>query len=102
MRIGISLRQFRADEAVSVEPLVWAEGLRHRIKLPAAFADRFACTRSIGVDVLACERLNTNLMKDFRIVLDGHVPALRQIAFPLVFPIQKSGKIWPRNIDLSD
>ena len=67
--------QFLAHEAISIEPLVRAEPLRHRIKLPAAFADRFARTRSIGVDVLARQRLNTNLIKDCRIVLDGHGPA---------------------------
>jgi hypothetical protein len=67
--------QFLAHEAVSIEPLVRAEPLRHRIKLPAAFVDRCARTRSIGVDVLARQRLNTNLIKDCRIVLDGHGPA---------------------------
>jgi hypothetical protein len=50
--------------------------LRHRIKFPAAFADRCARARSIGVDVLTRQRLNTNLVKDFRIVLDGHGPWL--------------------------
>jgi hypothetical protein len=53
---------------------VRAEVSRHRIKLPAAFVDRCARTRSISVDVLTRQRLNTNLIKDFRIVLDGHGP----------------------------
>jgi hypothetical protein len=44
MRIRVQGRQFLAHEAVSIEPLVRAEVLRHRIKLPAAFADRFART----------------------------------------------------------
>ena len=48
--------------------------MRHWIKPPAAFVDRFARTRPIGVDVLARERLHTNLVKDFRVVLDGHGP----------------------------
>ena len=51
-----------------------AEVSRHRIELPAAFVDRCARTRSISVDVLTRQRLNTNLIKDFRIVLDVHGP----------------------------
>src|SRR6516162_5638247 len=91
MRIGILLHQFLADEAVSVEPLMRAEVLRQRIELPAAFVDRFARTRSIGVNVLARQRLNTNFIKDFRVVLDNHGLALDN-RLPMLFPALISAK----------
>jgi hypothetical protein len=70
---------------------VRAEVLRHRIKPPAAFVDRFARTRSIGVGVLARQRFNTNFIKDFRIVLDSQGLALDN-RLPMLFPALISSK----------
>ncbi len=72
VRIWMQSRQKLAYVAIFADPLVRTPALGHGIDNHAVPMDRFACTGSIGWDVLARPSIDKNCVKNFRIVLHGH------------------------------